>query len=564
MKHSRHKFRNKLFFSLIFISIVPLLICTILIINLTRGQMNRSLKDTGEAELRDIVHDFDEYVKSLENVALEVQRSSNIISAFKEAGYGEETEIYQELFDITGQLRNYAGFSLYDASGNLRYTTGRWAESRLQKDWGLLEKATVAPAHLQMVLVEGKNPELEAATKLVDSGEVLGYLVINTDESGFYELFGRKYGPGNEILVLNRFYRPVYSSQATLADKAPAIRSSLLKNGNIDDDQRFFYFIKKHEVTGICFVLQMPKVFTPSSIRLLYIVSALCALTAIIISVLVAAQLSRQMSKPIYELKQAIGAVGQDNFDVSLNLGSNDEFGRLINRFNEMVKALKTNREQLIENQHELNEAQTRMLQAQLNPHFLCNTLDTMKWIGKINNIPEISIMSTDLAEVLRFAISPEEFVTLEREVDITMRYIEIQKVRLSDSFSFKEEIADDVWDCKVPKMMLQPLVENAILHGISGVENGKIMVLAARDDKGRLVITVRDNGNGIAEELTGPYSKRNQELSRGHLGLHNVDTILRKNYGEEFGIILENLPDHSGAEVTAILPYLTEEEMNV
>ena len=102
-----------------------------------------------------------------------------------------------------------------------------------------------------------------------------------------------------------------------------------------------------------------------------------------------------------------------------------------------MVLALKANRQELVENQRELNQAQVRMLQAQLNPHFLCNTLDTMKWISKINHVPQVALMSTNLADILRFCISAEEFVTLSREVEVLNRYVEIQKIRLSDQFSF-------------------------------------------------------------------------------------------------------------------------------
>ena len=97
----------------------------------------------------------------------------------------------------------------------------------------------------------------------------------------------------------------------------------------------------------------------------------------------------------------------------------------------------------LLENQQALNDAQIRMMQAQLNPHFLCNTLDTMKWISKINQVPQVALMSTNLADILRFCISPDEFVELRQELAILGRYVEIQRIRLSDSFTFAQDVPD-------------------------------------------------------------------------------------------------------------------------
>ena len=200
------------------------------------------------------------------------------------------------------------------------------------------------------------------------------------------------------------------------------------------------------------------------------------------------------------------------------------------------------------------------MLQAQLNPHFLCNTLDTMKWISKINKVPQVALMSTNLADILRFCISAEEFVPLYRELEILERYIEIQKLRLSDDFAFRQEIPEELYDCLVPKMILQPIVENAILHGLSGVAGSVIRVRA--EEKGEtLYITVTDNGQGFPPEMTGRPYRRDKDLAKGHLGLYNVDMILRRNFGEEYGLFLERGDEGVGASVTASLPIRYEED---
>ena len=168
--------------------------------------------------------------------------------------------------------------------------------------------------------------------------------------------------------------------------------------------------------------------------------------------------------------------------------------------------------------------------------------------------------MSTNLADILRFCVSPEEFVSLSRETEIVARYVEIQRIRLSGSFAFVLNIPPELEEALVPKMMLQPLVENAILHGLSGQPDGEIQIQAwSRGDV--LTLAVRDNGHGLPTELEGPYASRDRERSRGHLGLYNVDTILRKHYGAQFGLFLSNRTDCAGAQITAVLPLHIKEE---
>ena len=161
--------------------------------------------------------------------------------------------------------------------------------------------------------------------------------------------------------------------------------------------------------------------------------------------------------------------------------------------------------------------------------------------------------MSTNLADILRFCISPEEFVPLRREAEILDRYIEIQRIRMSGAFTYAMDLPPELEDCLIPKMILQPLVENAILHGLEGRDDGAVRV-AAREEGGLLRITVSDNGPGFPPELAAGRCRRESR----HLGLYNVDTILTKYYGGDCGLFLSN---EGGAVVTAVLPAVREEE---
>ena len=379
----------------------------------------------------------------------------------------------------------------------------------------------------------------------------------------FSRLLEGLYASQSDLLLLNSYWRPVYASQTSLADDlAPLLREQLLAGEPLHQTgEDFSYRAAAQEEMGLYAVLQRPQSLTPDTRRLLTTVTGGSALVCVALSILMSLRLSRQMFRPIQRLNGAIGQVVQNNLDVHVPTGRNDELGQLAQRFNGMVAALKRNQEQLVENQRELNEAQIRMLQAQLNPHFLCNTLDTMKWISKINKVPQVANMSTNLADILRFCVSPDEFVPLWRELEMLHSYVEIQRIRISGGFEFSVEVPPELEDCLVPKMVLQPIVENAILHGLDGVEQGAILV-QARAEGERLFLSVQDNGRGLPPELEGPYARRDRELSRGHLGLYNVDTILRKHYGEGCGLYLSNVSGGTGACITAVLPLRWEEEL--
>jgi two-component system sensor histidine kinase YesM len=267
-------------------------------------------------------------------------------------------------------------------------------------------------------------------------------------------------------------------------------------------------------------------------------VSALCALGGAAVSIFLSLQLSRQMFRPIGRLHDAISQVGQNDLQVQVAIEEDrrDELSELAQQFNRMVLSLRRNQQALLENQQALNDAQIRMLQAQLNPHFLCNTLDTMKWISKINQVPQVALMSTNLADILRFCILPDEFVPLEKELQILGRYVEIQRIRFSGTFQLRTQVDDGLLDVLVPKLMLQPLVENAIIHGFEDSDGGEIVV-SAREELGRLLITVSDDGRGMSEESLRNFQAQILPGPGRHLGLHNVDAILRLHYGPDNGL---------------------------
>ena len=150
-------------------------------------------------------------------------------------------------------------------------------------------------------------------------------------------------------------------------------------------------------------------------------------------------------------------------------------------------------------------------------------------------------------------AISGKKFVKLEDEINLVNYYITIQKIRFSGNFSFDIEVPIELEDCIVPKLILQPVVENAIVHGLRDKAGGQVFV-NIYDNEGTLTIEVSDDGVGIADEEIKRIEERNHKQEEGHLGLYNVDTIIRLYYGDDYGIRARRLPE-GGSMITVLLP---------
>lgn len=562
-----HSFRTRLFAGLLVASLLPVLLCSSMLLQVFRLRLNSQMEEESREYLGQVSECLDSLYNGFHQTMLALRASPYVAPALIR-GQAENNMVYNELYSATEGSRSSAQFDLYDSQGNWLYSTRRTpdGEAPLPTQWGVLHAArqTGGLAFSQVDGGESSAAILLQGAALITTADnqEAGYLVITLTRMDFHQLLDGKYGSQNDLLLLNRYWRPVYSSKTSLATAlAPQLREQLLAGEPLHQEgEEFAYRAAVQEEMGLYAVLQRPQAMKQDTRRLLTTVTVSGVLVCVVASILMSLRLSRQMFLPIQRLHRAISEVVQNNLDVYVPPYQDDELGQLAQRFNGMVAALKRNQEQLVENQRELNEAQIRMLQAQLNPHFLCNTLDTMKWISKINQVPQVAVMSTDLADILRFCISPDEFVPLCREVEILKRYMEIQSIRLSGRCRFEVALPPDLEDCMVPKMILQPIVENAVLHGLEDAENGVVRVDVQTSRDGRtLSISVTDNGRGLPPEMVGRYVPQEKSSGRNHLGLYNVDTILKKYYGEAYGLYLDCRPDGPGTVVTATLPLQKE-----
>ena len=166
-----------------------------------------------------------------------------------------------------------------------------------------------------------------------------------------------------------------------------------------------------------------------------------------------------------------------------------------------------------------------------------------------------MALMATKLAKILRMSISKEPFVTLNQELSFVNDYIEIQKIRYDEKFEYECKVPTELLDCIIPKQIIQPIVENAVLHGIGEIQDRKGMItVTVKEKQQALVIQITDNGDGIPDEVLLELNQKNREKLAGHIGFYNVDTIIQLNYGEKYGLHAKNL-ECGGTCITMILP---------
>lgn len=224
--------------------------------------------------------------------------------------------------------------------------------------------------------------------------------------------------------------------------------------------------------------------------------------------------------------------------DAHVNPVGQAELRVMIHSFNRMARRLKQLIKDNEEQQEKKHEAEIRALQSQINPHFLVNSLNSIRFIAQVSKYEAIARMAEALIKILSCSFrSNAGFYTLKEELDVLDGFIYLMKIRYSDGFEMEYEIGQDCLDCLIPRLILQPIVENSIVHGFDEMEDdiGRIKV-SAKEKDGYLVITIRDNGKGMDQEeiarlLSGEETEASDHLS---IGVTNVNTRLVLNYGQD------------------------------
>lgn len=555
LEYINKSYRRQLLFFFILVSVVPLLLSGFLLVGMFRARVHREFTVQDTAKEQQIEARLCEHFDEVEMVISQIAQDTDIEKALTQ-GSVSSSNIYAALYRETQAIRSFSTVDIYSGEKRI-YTTDRGTVSKtLPADFGIIERLERKPLETAYVLyfdgIYTQKTSLQIGRKINANA---GYVIVTIDQSNFESILKESYGGDEGVLLLNAFWEPIYAGGRLASEgQLQLVRENRLDGRHLNEKLGNNLYVTSVGDTGLTLMYLTPPALSDDIYRMMLMMLLLITLLVLFGSLMLTGYVSNYLAQPIQKLSEGMRALRHGDLNAHVDLQRDDELGQLADGFNKTTVRIRRNMEERVQQQKRLNETEMRMMQAQLNPHFLYNTLDTIKWVAKAHQVPEIVTLSSDLAKILRRSISGKEFETLQEELELLESYCTIQELRFDDSFSFEVEVPEELMHCLIPKLMLQPLVENAIIHGLEGVDDGLVKVTAQRVNED-LEIHVIDNGHGIEDTLIQMVKKHDGALQAGHLGFTNVDSIIRLNYGPAYGLDIARLPE-GGTDVVLRLPY--------
>lgn len=311
--------------------------------------------------------------------------------------------------------------------------------------------------------------------------------------------------------------------------------------------RRVFFEVEQNKYNLSVYAL-MPQALLAASQRSLTASLITIAAVMLVITLLFTFLWSKSLTRPLEELTEMTERIKKGETDLRVTVKKHDEIGELGQSFNEMLDQIEALLMREYETKLLLNRAEYNALQAQINPHFLYNTLDTMSSIAQVRHCDEVSHLCQSLSNIFRYSLDMKNpFSTVAKELVHLKNYIYVMDVRMRDHVIYEFDIDDNVLKDTVPRICVQPLVENAINHGLRNVRGEKRVVIRAKAEHENLIIAVEDNGVGLcnAAELNQRMKENDLELvERGNsIGLININARVKMLYGDAYGIQVESEP---------------------
>ncbi|PYI53922.1 sensor histidine kinase [Paenibacillus flagellatus] len=454
--------------------------------------------------------------------------------------------------DIKSRKEIYS-IQIYDRQFRIRAQTQEW----VPLDDGRPADAAWLPDVLNR---EGKTKWVKAvpyrgghlllvarAINDLDTFRNAGLLLLFFDETEISRLFADlPADPLQVIFVADENGAVLSSSRADMIGKPmsdfydlrPASRSGF---GQSDDGDNRYYYMTNDE-HGWRIVHVIPNQMVGRKLVQTKLLAIGLSLIGIGVIVLLSVVTSKWITKPITALKNLMLRVQDGDYTVRSELFRRDEIGRLSHGFNAMINRINEQMTKIVEEQRKKTEWELHAMQMQINPHFLYNSLEIIKGMAERRAVHPITEMTLNLAEFYRIALSRgKDVITIRDELQLLEHYLNIQSMFLEHAFDSYVEVDEELLDCQMLKLILQPLVENAIQHGIKGLDRrGYIEVVVSREDDSSICIEITDNGHGIE---SGKLAAINRSLTdggdayAGSYGIYNVNQRIKLFYGNSRGL---------------------------
>lgn len=470
------------------------------------------------------------------------------------------TDIIDRLIQFAGYEKNVSSMRIIDAQQN-DYVVGQSEPLSAGKRQRIRDEASAGMGELRWIYPDAEENVLIAAREIRSYRyfdlKPIGTLIIRVKLDRIVEdvLHGTDLMKGEFRIAAGAV--PIYpdvAMETAFPDIGPEANGYTIRR--MEDGQTYFLAFLRSPTYNWTYLGVIPfgeifkRIVTMKRALLIGFAASILLLLAISI------RFAQGITRPIEDLIGRMKQVQKGDFTLAgMDVLPMDEVGQLHRAFRMMIQEIDGLITENYAKQLIIKETQFKALQAQINPHFLYNTLESINWLAKVNGQKQISEMVEALGNMLRNSVNLKEtLITLGEEVEIVRNYMTIQKFRFEDRLDFKIEIADRFLACAIPKLTLQPLVENAIHYALEQMlEPCRIRVYAA--DKGdRLALVVEDNGPGMEEGML-ELVRSGEVRTRGQgIGLKNIEERIMIAFGEDYGIRIES-KEGEGTKVFVEIP---------
>lgn len=563
-----------------FLLIVAIAVVSFMLVSINRS--SKAIKETSVGYTHQLINmvngNIDSYIENMENISQIVTKNSDVrnflIENTDESGYLNKVE--EQFITLKDTRKDIYNIGILGHKGNALINT-KYTKINPYVHWNQLDwyrksaygDEVITSSHVQNLVYDEYSWVVTMSKAITNpvSGEVIGVFFVDLNYRSISDLAENvDLGQKGYVYIVDDLGNIVYHPKQQLLYSGlwkEDIDRVLNASTGMDtwEVENKLYSVTKSESTGWSVVgvtdLEEMSSGTRELVRLYYFI----AICLIILATWLAIVLTNKITSPLRNLQRSMQAVENGQFEVEIiEEGSQNEIGDLIYSFQLMIREI----EQLIKRnkneQEEKRRYELNALQAQISPHFLYNTLDSIIWIAESGNTKDVILMTSALAKLLRKSISNDrEFVTVEEEIEYTRSYLVIQKMRYRDKLEYLIDIDTAIADVEIIKLIVQPLVENAIYHGIkckSGI--GTIKITAKYKQKG-IMIEIADDGAGMTkEQLEHIFDERVEDVSRKSVGVSNVHKRIQLSYGVGYGLSFRSklgkgttvsiyLPDRTG-----------------
>lgn len=568
--------RSKVLLAILAVTMVTACSITVVFYFKSAGMIEENYSTNLYGRVKQTVTSLDDSLQEIYYINVKAASDINMVKCVKEYRASGENEALDEIAEL---LRNYRTeykdlSSLYFIFPDERIavTSEDYPVCKRDIPEDEIEKIRRAEAEEAVPIMFGDmvhetGKQLSCIQSVADQdGTVLGYMLANTEERTlFYEYLEPVYDDKvSQALILDKNKEIVTSKDYESVgqvyegkDRLPAV--SGIENQDAKEIRIFYQgaFSK----CGLYMDIQKSQVLRDLKQMQIFLVAIFFLF--LMIGGILATSITRAMYKPIKNMTNTVEKVSKGDLSLRVDVTTEDEIGTLCREFNHMLDNLEDLIARVIEEERLKKDAELEALQYQITPHFMYNTLNSIKYAALIKGEKELGALIGDFVELLQASINKKgTFISVADELHILKNYIHLQEFRYQGSFDVEYDIAKEACGCYIPRLILQPLVENAILHGIDMKGGNGRLIIRGRVEGTRLTLSVIDNGRGMTKEqietLLSSKAKKTNGLSA--IGVPNVRERLELYYEAEGGIIYES--SENGTTATIFLP--ADREVNI